>query len=153
MSKARTDILEQAKVIKERHEGVLDEAVTLAQASNEVPSATVGVLIDGLETWEPGKTYEKVYTLFSYDGKVGFTRQPNLTTQAVYPPFSAGTEALYGVRPAPDADGVYPYVYNMAAKVGMKVRDGGVVYECYQAIDPVLYPPASIPAHFREWVE
>lgn len=153
MSNFRTDILEQAKTIKRRQYDVLSEAVDMAQASNKAPSATAGVLVEGLEPWTPGKTYEKMYTLFSYDGKVGFTRQPNLTTQEIYPPFSVGTEALYGVRPAPDADGVYPYVYNMAAKVGMKVRDGGVVYECYQAIDPVLYPPTSIPAHFREWVE
>lgn len=131
----------------------LEEAVAQAQASTAEPSATVGVLADGLPAWEAGKTYEKQYTLFTYDGKVGYTRQANLTALEVYPPFSTGTEALYGVRPVPDDNGVYPYVYNMAAKVGMRVRDEGVVYICIQAVDPLLYPPAQVPAHFEEAVE
>ena len=149
MSNFRADIIEQARAIKRKNDSILTEAVDAAQASSDVPSATVGVLFDGIASWEPGKTYEKMYTLFTYDGKVGFTRQPNLTALDVYPPFSVGTEALYGVRPAPDDEGVYPYVYNMAAKVGMRVREGDVVYKCYQAIDPVLYPPSQIPAHFE----
>lgn len=149
MSNFRADILEQARAIKRKNDSILAEAVDTAQASSAAPSATVGVLFDGIAPWEPGKTYEKMYTLFTYDGKVGFTRQPNLTALDVYPPFSTGTEALYGVRPAPDDEGIYPYVYNMAAKVGMRVREGDVVYKCYQAIDPVLYPPSQIPAHFE----
>ena len=153
VSKARTDILEQAKAIKRKQDDILNEAVSTAQLSGNVPSATVGILSDGISAWEPDKLYEKQYTLFTYDGMVGFTRQQNITSQSVYPPFTIGTESLYGVRPIPDKNGVYPYVYNMAASVGMKVRDGDMVYECYQAIDPMLYPPASIPAHFREWKE
>ena len=49
---------------------------------------------------------------------------------------TAGTEALYGARPSPDTEGIYPYVYNMKVEVGMKVRsekDGNV----YIAIQPV----------------
>ena len=48
----------------------------------------------------------------------------------------------------PDADGVYPYVYNMAATVGMRVREGDAVYVCKQAIDPMLWPPSQVAAHF-----
>ena len=71
--------------------------------------------------------------------------------QETWLPFSPGTEALYGARPAPDADGVYPYVYNMAAAVGMLVRDpdDGLVYECTQAISDMLFRPGMIPAHFK----
>ncbi len=120
-----------------------------AQAAKAAPIATVGVFIGGFAPWEAGKAYAQ-YDLFSYDGKVGFCRQP--VTSAVHqPPFSTGTEAIYGVRPAPDGSGVYPYVYNMAASVGMRVRSAkdGAVYTCYRAIDPLLYDPADIQAHFE----
>lgn len=150
MSNYRKDILEQARTLRHKQDAILTEAVTTAQAATEAPSATVGVLSDGIPAWKPGKTYEKQYTLFTHDGKVGFTRQPNLTAQAHYPPFSIGTESLYGVRSVPDENGVYPYIYNMAASVGMKVSDGDMVYECIQAIDPMLHPPGAIPAHFVE---
>lgn len=142
--------MEQARALKRKQSGILNEAVATAQSSGGAPSATVGILADGIPAWKAGKTYEKQYTLFTHDGKVGFTRQPNLTAQAHYPPFSIGTESLYGVRSIPDENGVYPYIYNMAASVGMRVSDGDMVYECIQAIDPMLYPPGVIPAHFVE---
>ena len=150
MSAYRTDILEQAKAIKRKQVAVFSEAVDAVMASAAIPSETVGILIDGIPAWVPGKTYEKANTLFTYNGAVGFTRQPNLTAQEIYPPFSVGTEALYGARPAPDADGIYPYTYNMAAREGMRVREGNEVYECYQRIDVMLYPPSQLAAHFRK---
>ena len=63
-------------------------------------------------------------------------------------PGSVGMEAIYGVRPVPDDAGVFPYTYNMAASVGMRVREGDAVYVCKQAIDPLLYPPSQVAAHF-----
>ena len=150
MSNFRKDILEQAKAIRRKQDSILTEAVEIAQASTEEPSATVGVLVDGIPAWEPGKTYEKAYTLFSYNGAVGFTRQANLTAQEIYPPFSVGTEALYGARPSPDENGVYSYIYNMAAKEGMRVKEDEDVYVCYQALDPMLYPPSQLAAHFTK---
>lgn len=125
---------------------IAKEGAALAQASTEEPSATVGILAEGFDPWEPDREYRQ-NELFAYAGKVGFARQ-SLTSSEVYPPFSTGTESLYGVRPVPDIDGIYPYEHNMAASVGMLVRDGDTVYECIQAIDPVLYPPGEIPAHF-----
>ena len=83
--------------------------------------------------------------------RVGFARQA-FTSSSVYPPFSTGTEALYGVRPAPDEDGVYPYVYNMAVTVGMRVRDNDIVYRCIQAANPLLYAPSAVPALFQQEV-
>lgn len=120
-----------------------------SQAAKAAPIATVGVFIGGFAPWEAGKAYAQ-YDLFSYDGKVGFCRQA-VTSAAHQPPFSTGMEAIYGVRPAPDDNGVYPYVYNMAASVGMRVRSAkdGAVYTCYRAIDPLLYDPADIQAHFE----
>lgn len=119
-----------------------------SQAAKAVPIAMVGVFVGGFEPWEAGKAYAQ-YDLFSYDEKVGFCRQA-VTSAAHQPPFSAGMEAIYGVRPAPDDNGVYPYVYNMAASVGMRVCDGDNVYVCTRDIDPLLYPPSQVAAHFRK---
>lgn len=143
MSEAQRETLHN---IRKKHLNVLAEGARMVRESGAEPAATAGVLVDGFEAWEPGRAYA-LNEPFSYQGSVGFARQA-LTSSAVYPPFSAGTEALYGVRPAPDEDGVYPYVYNMAVTVGMRVRDGETVYRCIQSANPLLYAPASVPALF-----
>ena len=74
-----------------------------------------------------------------------FTRQA-VTAMEHQPPGSAGMEAIYGIRPIPDDDGVYPYVYNMAAVAGMRVRENGETYVCTRDIDPLLYPPSQVAA-------
>lgn len=141
---------ERALKIHKRNKNILAEGVRIVQASGAEPAATAGVLVDGFPAWEAGKAYAQ-NEVFAYDGKVGFARQA-LTSSSVYPPFSTGTEALYGVRPAPDEDGVYPYVYNMAVTVGMRVRDNDIVYKCIQAANPLLYAPSAVPALFQQEV-
>lgn len=143
---------EAALIVRNKTEtkinAITKEGAALAQASTERPTATVGVLAGGFPAWKPGRVFEKQYSLFVHNGVVGFTRQPGITAMEHQPPFSPGMESVYGVRPVPDEEGIYPYRYNMAASVGMKVREDGAVYECYQAIDPMLYPPSDLPAHF-----
>lgn len=144
-----------AQIVKDRTEKRIktisaagaQETKALAVATNTAPATDVGVFHAGVDPWEAGKTYEQ-YDLFEYGGNVGYIKQLSLTASEIYPPFSVGTEALYGARPAPDDDGVYPYTYNMAASVGMKVREGDTVYECIQAISDMLYPPSALAAHF-----
>ena len=114
------------------------------QSLNAEPPVSAGVFTYG--EWQPDTQYEQ-YALFTYQGNAGFARQAH-TSLAVYPPFSTGTEALYGARPSPDTEGIYPYVYNMAAVAGMRVREGDAVYVCTRAIDPLLYPPSQVAAHF-----
>ena len=120
----------------------------LCIATESAPDADTGVFIRGVEPWEAGKTYSR-YDLVEYKGAIAYVKQPSVTAQEIYPPFSVGTEALYGARPAPDRGGIFPYVYNMAAKVGMKVREGGKVYECIQKINDMLFPPSQLAAHFQ----
>ena len=134
--------------IRKKHLNVLAEGVRMVRESGAEPAVTAGVLADGFPDWEAGKTYA-LNEPFRYGGMVGFSRQAGLTAQAEYPPFSTGTESLYGVRPAPDADGIYPYVYNMAVVPEMLVRSNGAVYKCRQAANPLLYPPESVPALFE----
>lgn len=118
--------------------------------SGTEPPAEAGVFAKGFNEWTPGKTYAR-NEAFRYGEHVGFARQDGIVASEVYPPFSTGTEALYGVRPAPDEDGIYPYMYNMAVKNGMRVRENGEVYVCIApaGADPLLYPPSAVPALFE----
>lgn len=111
------------------------------------PQANVGLFIAGAEEWEAGKAYER-FDLIRYNGAIAWVKQAH-TSQETWLPFSAGTESLYGARPVPDEDGIYPYVYNMAVELGMKVYHEGVVYECIQGTDSLLYTPDQVPALFK----
>lgn len=117
------------------------------QSLNAEPPVSAGVFTYG--EWQPDTQY-KQYDLFTYNGNAGFVRQAH-TSLAVYPPFSVGTEALYGARPSPDTEGIYPYVYNMKVEVGMKVRSekDGNVYIAIQPADPLLYDPVDVASIFK----
>ena len=117
------------------------------QSLNAEPPVSAGVFTYG--EWQPDTQYEQ-YALFTYQGNAGFVRQAH-TSLAVYPPFSTGTEALYGARPSPDTEGIYPYVYNMKVEVGMKVRSekDGNIYTAIQVADPLLYDPADAVSIFE----
>ena len=128
-------------------EAALVSVNTACVQMDVVPASNVGMFVQGASPWEAGKEYA-MYDLFSYNGAVGWVKQAH-TSQETWTPFSVGTEALYGARPEPDADGVYPYVYNMKVDVGMKVLDEGVVYECIQGADELLYRPEQVPALFK----
>ena len=119
------------------------------EATSNAPMADVGVFAGGVEEWKPDTKY-KLNDLFSYEGNMGYVKQPTLTSLDVYPPFSVGTEALYGARPKPDADGIYPYVYNMGIYEGMLVRDDdGVLYRSITGTQErpteLLYHPKYVP--------
>ena len=116
------------------------------QSLNAEPPVSAGVFTYG--EWQPDTQYEQ-YALCTYQGNAGFVRQAH-TSLAVYPPFSVGTEALYGARPSPDVYGVYPYVYNMRSEIGMVIRSvkDGQKYKAKQNADPLLYDPADVPALF-----
>lgn len=110
------------------------------------PSANMGALAGVIDDeWDAGIDYE-AGQLFTYKGNVGFVRQAH-TSQAQWIPFTAGTESLYGARPAPDENGVYPYVYNMRYEAGMEIRSikDGKVYIGELDSDPLTYDPADIP--------
>ena len=120
----RTDILQQAQAIR----ASMDAAA--------------------LEPWQAGTSYAKG-AAFVHNGAVYFARQAVVSAEHQQPG-STGMEAIYGVRPIPDDDGVYPYVYNMAANANMRVREGADIYVCMRAIDPLLYPPSQVAAHFTK---
>lgn len=147
-------LIQQAQMVKQINNNRLNnisrvgiKSVKLyCQATGNAPTADSGILVNGADKWEAGTSYEQ-NDMFSYEGVMGYVKQPH-TSQEQYEPFTVGTEALYGARPAPDESGVYPYIYNMACDVGMKVRDGEEIYECVQAIANMLYAPHETPVHF-----
>lgn len=148
----RTDYVAQALDIKYRTEHERDELtqVGLKQVSllSVAPTADVGVLTDGANEWEVGHEYKRD-DIFKYEGSLGFVKQDH-TSQSNWLPFSTGTESLYGARPKP-VNGVYPYVYNMACELGMRVSENGKIYVCYaNPTESLLWAPSTVPAIFKK---
>lgn len=153
----RTDFVKQAIMIRNQIDNKISSLIDIGAKSmklycaetGKAPTADSGVYVETVKPWVAGKKYEK-NDLFSYNGNLGYIKQAH-TSQEQWIPFTQGTESLYGARPAPNADGIYPYAYNMAADVGMRVidPDDGLVYECIQTITDMLYKPHEIPAHFK----
>lgn len=122
---------------------------TSAKSSNTEPSANAGVFT--YDEWRENTDYEQ-YDMFTYKGNAYFAKQ-KLTSSFVFPPDALGVEALYGIRPTPDAEGVYPYMQNMAVTIGMKVRSAkdDNVYVCYaNATNTLVYDPVDAPAIFNK---
>lgn len=121
---------------------------TSAKSSGTEPSANAGVFT--YDEWRENTGYEQ-YDMFTYKGNAYFAKQ-KFTSSSVYPPDALGVEALYGIRPSPDSEGVYPYIRNMAVTIGMKVRSAkdGNVYVCYaNATNTLVYDPVDAPALFE----
>lgn len=130
---------------------ILEEqgALLLMKPQNIIPP-TDGLFSKEFPKWQPDKQY-KQNELFVYNEVAGYVKQPFLTSQKLYPPFSVGTEALYGARPKPDENGIYPYVYNMGIYTGMLVRgNDGNVYRSkvgtYEMPQDLLFEPKDVPA-------
>ena len=134
--------------VKEDNKNAAIMSAAVAQISSAVPVATAGLFAPALSEWQPNTSYAQ-NAAFTYNGAVYFARQA-VTSAAHQSPGSTGMEAIYGVRPIPDNDGVYPYIYNMAAVAGMCVRENGEIYVCTRDIDPLLYPPSQVAAHFNK---
>lgn len=143
----KTEVQKKDDQLQATSEAALSAAQETCKAHNEPPKADAGIFVRGATPWEAGKAYAQ-YDLFEYGGAVGWVKQAH-TSQETWLPFTAGTEALYGARPAPDEDGVYPYTYNMAVDVGMRVLEDGVIYVCIQATNDLLWPPSQVPALFK----
>lgn len=144
---SRSEVLEKENTSMANYGA--EQVKAWCEATSNPPMADVGVFASGVDEWKAGVEY-KLNDLFTYQGNMGYVKQPTLTSLDVYPPFSVGTEALYGARPKPDADGIYPYVYNMGIYEGMLVRDDdGVLYRSITGTQErpteLLYHPKYVP--------
>lgn len=136
------DIINHPAYIRKLREAGGQAVAAQAKATGEAPAVDAG-LFDYLP-WEADKAYE-ANELFMYEGQPGFTRMA-VTSQAIYPPFSVGTEALYGARPRMNPDGTYPYVYNMLIIPDMLIRSAkdGQLYRCILTSEyTLLFDPAE----------
>ena len=145
---SRSEVLEKENISMANYGA--EQVKEWCEVTGNPPTADSGVFASGVDEWKAGVEY-KLNDLFTYQGNMGYVKQPTLTSLDVYPPFSVGTEALYGARPKPDADGIYPYVYNMGIYEGMLVRDDdGVLYRSITGTQErpteLLYHPKDVPA-------
>ena len=86
-----------------------------------------------------------------YDDQLFKVRQEHVV-QKHYPP-STDTLSLYEVIEESHAgtkDDPIPYVQNMALEEGKFYTQDGVLYECYNAMQPMPYDLKDLSAHVRE---
>ena len=120
----------------------------LYTAEGNTAPADAGIVTDSAPAFEYGHAYKKG-DLFNYEGNMGFVKQDH-TSQSTWVPFTTGTESLYGARPKP-VNGVYPYTYNMAVELDMRVSENGQVYVCYaNPTETLIWPPSQVPAIFKK---
>lgn len=146
------DIKKDAERLVNYVSALEQQGATFLISPQETIPPTAGLFENSFPLWKANKQYVK-NDLFTYNGSAGYVKQPSLTSQEIYPPFSVGTEALYGARPKPDADGIYPYVYNMGIFAGMRVYGtDGIIYKSisgtYENPTELLYPPEEAVALF-----
>lgn len=141
------DIINHPAYIKKLRELAGQLTIQNSKITDSDPAVEAGMFI--YDEWEGGKYYEKG-DMFIYDRQPGFVRQAH-TSQNFYPPFSIGTESLYGARPKQASDGTYHYIYNMKVEIGMEVYSAkdGKLYKAIQNADPLLYDPADVGAIFE----
>lgn len=134
-----------------------EQGAILLKGYSKDPPPTAGIFESVFSEWKSGTEYKK-NDLFVYNGMTGYVKQPRLISQIEYEPFTLGAEALYGARPKPDENGIYPYVYNMGIYAGMLVRgNDGNVYRSktgtYETPTELLYEPKDVPAMLERVIE
>lgn len=136
----------QVEKVSYEEQGV--SLLTQVVASGIKPSAKMGVFAKDYEEWQPNQNY-KANTLLQYKGDLVYVVQDVLSLE-VYPPFSAGLEAIYNARPYPIdyASNLYPYVYTMEVEVGMRLQTDEGIYVCKEYLDRVLYHPKDLARYF-----
>ena len=111
------------------------------------PDPEIGYFSDAYPEWVADNGLEETNHISRYNGVV-YQCINAIQRYAHYAPDIATNN--YNPYPEPDKDGVYPYVYGMGVKVGMKEKYNGVVYVAIQAMVKQINPPSELPAIFQE---
>ncbi len=119
---------------------------SISSIGEDVPP-TAGIFAESWKEWTAdGKTAKKG-SLWLYKG-VGYQARTDIQKIENYSPDKATNN--YAARPIPNAEGIYPYTYNMDSKIGMLIEENGVIYECYASpVTAMIWGPSQIPASFR----
>lgn len=111
------------------------------------PDPEIAYFADGYPEWVADNGLEETNHISRYKGVV-YQCINAIQRYAHYTPDVATNN--YNPYPEPDKDGVFPYVYGMGVKVGMKEKYNGVVYVAIQAMTKQINPPSELPAIFQE---
>ena len=111
------------------------------------PDPEIGYFFNAYPEWVADGGLEETNHISRYNGVV-YQCINSIQRYAHYTPDVATNN--YNPYPEPDKDGVYPYVYGMGVKAGMKEKYNGVVYVAIQAMTKQINPPSELPAIFQE---
>lgn len=111
------------------------------------PDPEIGYFSDGYPECVADNGLEETNHIRRYNGVV-YQCINAIQRYAHYAPDIATNN--YNPYPEPDKDGVYPYVYGMGVKVGMKEKYNGITYVAIQAMTKQINPPSELPAIFQE---
>lgn len=137
---------------------ILDDAERLINYVNEAkkagaeaaqgktnPPPTIGILADNFPEWKADNGLEATGHISKYKG-MAYQCINAIQRYEHYAPDVATNN--YNPYPAPDADGIFPYVYGMGVSIGMKERYNGEIYRAIQAMTKQINPPSELPAIF-----
>lgn len=128
-------------------ESIRNVGAKLAEGTTEqIPEA--GLLTDSVTEWVADNGTQKKGTYVRYKGILYYTAT-DIQRIANYAPDMATNN--YFPCPKPDKNGVYPYMYGMLAKEGMKISKNGVVYVATSNVGnayKLVYAPSTVPALF-----
>lgn len=139
--------IEMAEALKTYVDGLKGTAAEKIKEAGDT-AADIGKFRGFFDKWEADNSTQKAGTICEYDGKVYVC---DVDTQRIngYEPATL-LQTNYSLRPEPDAQGVYPYIWGMAVMKGMRVRENGVVYQCILETGDkhykLIYAPSAVPA-------
>lgn len=137
---------------------ILDDAERLINYVNEAkkagaeaaqgktnPPPTIGIFADNFPEWKADNGLEETGHISKYKG-MAYQCINAIQRYEHYAPDVATNN--YNPFPAPDADGIFPYVYGMGVSIGMKERYNGEIYRAIQAMTKQVNLPSELPAIF-----
>lgn len=137
---------------------ILDDAERLIKYVNEAkkagaeaaqgktnPPPTIGIFADNFPEWKADNGLEATGHISKYKG-MAYQCINAIQRYEHYAPDVATNN--YNPYPAPDADGIFPYVYGMGVSIGMKEKYNGEIYRAIQAMTKQINPPSELPAIF-----
>lgn len=110
------------------------------------PPATIGIFTDNFPEWVADDGMEETGHISRYNG-MAYQCINAIQRYEHYAPDIATNN--YNPYPAPDADGIFPYVYGMGVSIGMREKYNGIVYTAIQAMTKQINPPSDLPAIFN----
>jgi hypothetical protein len=138
-----SEILENAKRLKAHVERLRQAGAGVVKESKTM-TPEAGIFYALFDPWEPDGGTSRAGEVVRHNG-AAYQAVTDIQRIEAYAPDQATNN--WNPYPAPDVDGIYPYVYGMGIKPGMRVRDeSGRVYTAIQGAVKLAHAPADVPA-------